>query len=104
MIGSGSLTRREALITATQAVTAGALSRLVSAAGQQSSRTIPAVPGKLDINWRRREKDGDGFRVIEETVKWDVSETAIIICDMWADHSVFGNRNTWARTSSFVAI
>lgn len=86
MIGSGSLTRREALITATQAVTAAALSGVASAAERQSSRTIPAVPGKLEIDWRRRKKDGDGFRVIEETVKWDASETAIIICDMWADH------------------
>ena len=24
--------------------------------------------------------------MIEETVEWDASETAIIICDMWADH------------------
>jgi len=86
MIRSGSLTRREALITATQAVTVAALSGLASAAEQQSSRTIPAVPGKLGIHWRRRKKDGDGFRVIEETVTSDASETAIIICDMWADH------------------
>lgn len=86
MIRPGTLTRREAIITATQAVSAVALSGLASAAEQESGRTIPAVPGKLAMEWRRREKAGDGFRVIEETVEWNASETAIIICDMWADH------------------
>jgi nicotinamidase-related amidase len=63
-----------------------ALSGMVTAAETQSARTIPAVPGKLAMAWRRREKDGDGIRVVEETVQWNASETAIIICDMWADH------------------
>ncbi|MBC8351882.1 MAG: hypothetical protein H8E66_07825 [Planctomycetes bacterium] len=40
----------------------------------------------LAIDWRRREQVGDEFRLIEETVEWNASETAIIICDMWADH------------------
>jgi nicotinamidase-related amidase len=59
---------------------------MVDAAEDQTIPTIPAVPGKLSIDWRRREKDGNGFRVIEETVQWKTCETAIIICDMWADH------------------
>ena len=86
MIKSNELTRRDALITATRAVAVAALPRLSSAAEEQSSRTIPVVPGKLKIDWRRREKEGDNFRAIEETVQWDASETAVIICDMWADH------------------
>ena len=86
MPSSGSLTRREALVTATQAVTTVVFSGLASAADRQSWRTIPVVPGKLKIDWRRREKEGEGFRAIEESVQWDASETAIIICDMWADH------------------
>jgi len=86
MIESKKLTRRDALIAATRAAAVAALPRLVSAAEEESSRTIPAVPGKLRIDWRRREKEGDGFRAIEETVQWDASETAVIICDMWADH------------------
>ncbi len=80
------LTRREALVTTTYAAGAVALSRMAIAAEEQSTRTIPAVPGLLAVDWRRREKDGDAFRVIEETVEWNASETAIIICDMWADH------------------
>jgi nicotinamidase-related amidase len=86
MIQSKKLTRRDALIAATQAVAVAALPRLVWAAEEESTRTIPAVPGKLRIDWRRREKEGDGFRLIEESVQWDASETAVIICDMWADH------------------
>ena len=86
MIRSKKLTRRDALIAATGAVAAAALPRLVSAAEEESSRTIPAVPGKLKIDWRRRQKEGDGFRAILETVEWEASETAVIVCDMWADH------------------
>ena len=86
MIRSKKLTRRDALIAATGAVAVAALPRLVSAAEEESSRTIPAVPGKLKIDWRRREKEGDGFRAILETVEWEASETAVIVCDMWADH------------------
>ena len=80
------LTRREALLITTQTLAAAALTGRTTAAEPQSTRTIPAVPGKLEIDWRRREKDGDSFRVIEETVTWEASETAIIICDMWSDH------------------
>ena len=80
------LTRRQVLITATHAAGAVALSRPLCAAQEETTATIPAVPGKLAIDWRRREKDGDRFRLIEETVEWNASETAIIICDMWADH------------------
>jgi nicotinamidase-related amidase len=81
-----SLTRREALTAATQAATAVALSGFTNAAESISPRSIPVVPGKLPIRWRRREKDGDQFRLIEDSVEWAASETAIIICDMWADH------------------
>lgn len=38
------------------------------------------------MHCRRREQAGDEFKVIEETVRWKASETAIIICDMWSDH------------------
>lgn len=86
MNGRRSPTRREALIAATHTAGALALSGVAIGAEEERTRTIPATPGLLAINWRRREKDGDGFRVIEETVEWNASETAIIICDMWADH------------------
>ncbi|MFN0052557.1 MAG: protein-signal peptide and transmembrane prediction [Planctomycetales bacterium] len=49
----------------------------------------PAVPGTLRLRLRERQetapKSGT-FKVVERQVDWQVSETAIIICDMWEDH------------------
>jgi nicotinamidase-related amidase len=86
MNGPISLTRREALAAASCAAVSVGLSPPASAAADSSSRTIPTVPGKLAVRSRRRQQDGDRFRVIEETVEWQASQTAVIICDMWADH------------------
>jgi len=48
---------------------------------------IPKVPGVLAVQLKRRRKVSGGPVIVEETVgKWKASETAIIICDMWADH------------------
>src|SRR5262249_37215121 len=79
------LTRRETLVIALQAAGAAVLSNFARGAGDSSKRTIPAVPGTLALEWRRGEKAGDEFRVIEETVEWKAAETAIIVCDMWTD-------------------
>jgi putative membrane-bound dehydrogenase-like protein len=49
----------------------------------------PRVPGKLRLHLRERREDKPGsgvFKVAERTAEWEVSETAIIICDMWDDH------------------
>lgn len=58
----------------------------MAAAAESSARKIPAVPGKLDVRLRRRKLVGDAVQVIDETAEWNASETAIIVCDMWADH------------------
>src|SRR5882724_10867761 len=42
----------------------------------------PKVPGTLNLRFRRR-----GNKVPEGTLRWDVAQTAIIICDMWDAHS-----------------
>ena len=49
----------------------------------------PAVPGKLQLKMREHKETVPGtkqFAVRERIQEWDVSETAIIICDMWDDH------------------
>ena len=47
----------------------------------------PKVPGTLRLNLReRRDEPAAGLKVIERSVEWQVSETAIIVCDMWNDH------------------
>lgn len=52
-----------------------------------ASAEIPKTPGTLALNLRRRRKVTGGPVILEESlVRWNASETAIIICDMWADH------------------
>ncbi len=47
----------------------------------------PKVSGTLRLNLReRRDEPAAGLKVIERSVEWQVSETAIIVCDMWDDH------------------
>ncbi len=47
----------------------------------------PKVPGTLRLNLReRRNEPMTGLKVIERSVEWQASETAIIVCDMWDNH------------------
>jgi nicotinamidase-related amidase len=49
----------------------------------------PQVPGVLRLNVRERKETAAGskqFNVVERTVDWQVSKTAIIIIDMWDGH------------------
>lgn len=44
------------------------------------------VPGTLSLRARRRVEDQPGsgkFRTAEEVLRWEVAQTAIIICDVW---------------------
>lgn len=43
----------------------------------------PKVPGELQLTLRRRSAEGP----TENTVRWKVAETAIILCDMWDAHT-----------------
>ncbi|MBM4071882.1 MAG: cysteine hydrolase [Planctomycetes bacterium] len=49
----------------------------------------PKVAGKLRLKMRERKEIAPGskqFQARERVADWEVSETAIIICDMWDDH------------------
>lgn len=49
----------------------------------------PKVPGTLRLTLRERPQepaDSGKFKEVERQADWKVSETAIIICDMWDDH------------------
>lgn len=46
----------------------------------------PKVGGLMRLTLRERKEEGDKIKVRERAVEWKVSETAIIICDMWDDH------------------
>lgn len=80
------LTRRDVMRTAAQSAAALSFSSLVLADKQQPNAVIPRVPGKLEIEGRRRIQVGEEVKSMQETVEWAASETAIIICDMWAGH------------------
>ena len=46
----------------------------------------PVVDGMLHLKSRHREARGEQVVEIRKTLEWKVAETAIVICDMWADH------------------
>src|SRR5687767_15722259 len=49
----------------------------------------PRVPGALRLRTRRRADQASTSkgRVSENIVRWEVAQTAIIICDMWDTHT-----------------
>ena len=50
----------------------------------------PKVPGKLGLRTRSRAEQPPGsgrLRASERALRWEVAQTAIIICDMWNSHS-----------------
>ena len=50
----------------------------------------PKVPGILNLKARRRTEQPAGsgkFQVTEQSLRWEVSQTAIVICDMWDAHT-----------------
>src|SRR6266404_5592235 len=61
---------------------------ILSAAAVGTSQTKeavlnrPKVPGTLNLRTRRRNN-----KVSEGALRWDVAQTAIIICDMWDAHT-----------------
>ena len=77
-----------------------------------SKETPKAVTNKNNIilNARRRIKVSDGsseFRVVNNRLQWNPSETAVIICDMWDQHWCKGATRRVAelapRMNQFVA-
>jgi nicotinamidase-related amidase len=48
------------------------------------------VPGTLSVRARRRGEQAPGggkLRISERVLRWDVSKSAIIVCDMWDTHT-----------------
>lgn len=67
----------------------GVLISFVPVQAEEPVPNRPHVPGKLRLHLRERREEKPGsktFKAIERTIEWDVSETAIIVCDMWDDH------------------
>jgi nicotinamidase-related amidase len=62
--------------------------------GQAASRlpNRPTRKGKLPVRARRRIEAGGELRIEQTDAAWKVSESAIIVCDMWDQH--------WCRSAS----
>lgn len=89
MTVSLSLTRREAIkatLAGAVSVPCGPWGMAVAEENRSSLRQVPEVPGRFDVVLRRRKKSDAEEQVVEESVEWKAADTAIIVCDMWADH------------------
>src|SRR5437773_1478132 len=50
--------------------------------------TRPKVPGTMALRARSRSENLSGnVRISERVLRWEVAQTAIIICDMWDAHT-----------------
>src|SRR5260370_1980563 len=49
---------------------------------KEAALNRPKVPGTLELRARRRSD-----KVTEAALRWEVAQTAIIICDMWDAHT-----------------
>ncbi|MBZ5581023.1 MAG: isochorismatase family protein [Acidobacteriia bacterium] len=78
------------------AVLPGALGMAAAQMAQPESEwqlNRPKVPGTLSLRARRRVEQPPGsgnVRPSEEELRWEVAQTAIIICDMWDTHTCPG--------------
>jgi len=60
------------------------------AASEPALLTRSKVPGTLNLRARRRGEQSTGSgkgRASERVLRWDVAQTAIVVCDMWDTHT-----------------
>jgi len=62
----------------------------IAAVGAGAQRFV-SRSGNVDLRLkaRRRGREPDAARVVEDELVWQAAKTAIIICDMWNDHYCF---------------
>lgn len=68
-----------------------ALSFLLLAAVGVAAEDDQPPTSKMTLHLRRRlavdaKAEDPQFKIIEETVAWDLGRTAVVVCDMWDDH------------------
>jgi nicotinamidase-related amidase len=67
-----------------------ALGVAISQTGEPPRHEHPKVPGTLSLRSRKRSEQPPGsgkVRVSERILRWEVAQTAIVICDMWDTHT-----------------
>ena len=83
------MTRVRPHLLAMALVGALALPLAAEEAAPDSIPNRPKVPGLLRLRLRERKRaaaDSEVFKMVERTVDWEVSQTAIIVIDMWDGH------------------
>ena len=80
--------RRRSFLGVLPGALAVAASQTLESGGEASLPNRPKVPGIIALRARSRSKDPSGSaRVSERELRWEVAQTAIIICDMWDTHT-----------------
>src|SRR5262252_2987733 len=85
----GRIMQRRSFLT----ILPGALALAAAPAPQSDPEPLPnrpKVPGTLSLLARRRREQPPGsgkIQISEEVRRWEVAQTAIIICDMWDTHT-----------------
>ena len=82
--------RRRSFLAMLPAALAPLAGQAPETGGDAAWPNLPKVPGALRLRPRRRVRQpsaNGSVRVSEQELRWDVAQTAIIICDMWDTHT-----------------
>jgi nicotinamidase-related amidase len=81
--------RRRTFVGMLPGVLAAAAAQAPESGREPAAPNRPRVPGTLNLRARRRgDATGGGkARAAERVLRWEVAQTAIIICDMWDTHT-----------------
>ena len=80
--------RRRSFLGMLPGAVAVAASQTIGFGGETPLPNRPRVPGTMTLRARARSEESPGrVRVSERVLRWDVAQTAIIICDMWDTHT-----------------
>src|SRR2546422_913020 len=81
--------RRRSFLGMLPGALAAAAAQAPDSGREAAAPNRPKVPGTLSLRARKREQpSGSGkVPVSERVLRWEVAQTAIIICDMWDTHT-----------------
>lgn len=82
--------RRRSFVVMLPGALAAAAAQAPEPGRQAAEPNRPRVPGTLSVRARRRSDQpvgGAKVRLSERVLRWEVAQTAIIICDMWNTHT-----------------
>src|SRR2546425_5033331 len=84
------LMRRRSFLGMLPGALAAAAAQAPEPGREAAAPNRPRVPGTLSLRTRRRGDQppgSDKVGVSEQVLRWEVAQTAIIICDMWDTHT-----------------